>query len=266
MVANSKFYQAPASPVSRLFTKPIFLNILKPALVGALVGGVSGSPNLGILSASATAGLGLLDPTYARRSELLKLREQQAVMGETAQQRLKAISQELTDLKKAIHPRGRVAVFVDGSNLHFSAVSQSKGRIDYDRLFTCCKQGAFELVTVMFFKGLDKTSAPQRGFLAYLTRLNHPIEIIGKALAQGEDNTLREKGIDTEIVLKMVDLIPQYDTAILITGDRDMLGAVRRVQKAGRRVAVMSFPANTSRALRDAADEFVDIGQLDIFG
>ena len=64
----------------------------------------------------------------------------------------------------------------------------------------------------------------------------------------------------------MVELTEQYDTAVLITGDGDMLSAVQRVQQQRRRVEVASFPQNVSRVLRSAADEFVDIGQLGVFG
>ncbi len=267
MIADSRFYQTTAvSTLGRIIARPTFLKVVKPALVGALIGGFSGSANLGVLSASATVGLGLLDPTYAKRTEMITLRDRQSSLEEFTEGQLNQVNAELAHLRKAVHPRGRVAVFVDGSNLHISAVNENTGRIDYDKLFNCFKQGASELAKVMFFTGVDRANLAQQGFFGYLRRLNHPIEIIGKAVAHGEGSSMREKGIDTEIVLKMVELMDEYDTAVLITGDGDMLGAVQRVQQKGRRVEVVGFPSSMSRVLREAADEFIDISQLKVFG
>ncbi|MEO0405850.1 MAG: NYN domain-containing protein [Cyanobacteria bacterium P01_A01_bin.135] len=259
------FNSSQPSALAKLTANPTVLKIIKPALVGALVGGVSGSPNLGALSASATVGLGLLDPNYARRSEMLKLHNQQANLLEATEAQLGAVRLELAQFKQAVYPRGRVMVFVDGSNLYYSAREQNKGRLDYDKLFTCFRHGASAVSKVLYFTGVDRSNSGMSGFLDYLRRLNQPLEIVSKPVVRGENNELREKGIDTEIVLKMMEFAKDYDTAVLVTGDGDMLGAVQRVQQQHRRVEVASFPQNVSRVLREAADEFVDIGQLEVF-
>jgi uncharacterized LabA/DUF88 family protein len=175
---------------------------------------------------------------------------------------------QLDFLRKIVQPRGRVMVFIDGFNLFISKKDSGfeKQKIDYGKLLDYFKQGSTELARVMFFMGLDSDNARQRSFLNYLDELKaqYPIEIVGGTVVR-RSNGLQEKGVDTEIVLKMVELANEYDTAVLVTGDGDMLGAVQRVQRKGARVEVISFPSTTSKVLRAEANVFTDITQLGVF-
>ncbi|MGF1536141.1 MAG: NYN domain-containing protein [Elainellaceae cyanobacterium] len=264
MVTSIESYPTPIiATLRKLAVKPTVARLVQPVLLGALVGGVSGNPNLGFLSSSAALGLNLLDPTYSRRIEVIRLQEQQAAFERRTSAELNRLRDELKQMKKVVHPRGRVAVFIDGSNLYISARSLNR-KIDYEKLLAYCQRGASALTKATFFTGVDPTNLRQRQFFHYLHGLDYPVEIAGGAVVQ-DGNSLREKGVDTEMALKMVESAGEYDTALLLTGDGDLRGAVQRVRAKGARVEVACFPSVTSRSLREAADEFIDITQLDIF-
>jgi uncharacterized LabA/DUF88 family protein len=268
MIADSNFSRSSiSSTLANIIATPRLIGVLKSLLVGSLVGIASWNPNLGLLSASVSLGLNLLDPNRLRRAEIGKLYEKQHLFEQVAASQITEIQRQLEYVKKAIQPRGRVMVFIDGSNLYFSkkGLGFEKKSIDYGKLLAYCQQGSSELTRVMFFVGIDPENVGQKYFFNYLNGLGYPIEIVGGTVVRGSNGSSREKGVDTEIVLKMVELSNEYDTALLVTGDGDMLGAVQRVQHQGARVEVISFPSVTSKALRAAADVFTDITQLEIF-
>ena len=70
----------------------------------------------------------------------------------------------------------------------------------------------------------------------------------------------QQKGVDTLLALDLVRLAGNgvYDVAVLITGDRDLAGAVQAVQELGCQV-VLATPKleSTAKELRQLADEIV---------
>jgi uncharacterized LabA/DUF88 family protein len=76
-----------------------------------------------------------------------------------------------------------------------------------------------------------------------------------------------QKGVDTLLVLDLVILaqVNAYETAILVTGDRDIAEAVRRAQDLGRRlVLVCPTKAGVAAELRQLADRVVDVDAHDL--
>lgn len=76
-----------------------------------------------------------------------------------------------------------------------------------------------------------------------------------------------QKGVDAKIVLDMVRFAQDgvYDTAVLMTGDRDIAEAIRVVQDQGKRV-VLAAPrqANVAREIRQLVDQHVELSAADI--
>lgn len=77
----------------------------------------------------------------------------------------------------------------------------------------------------------------------------------------------QQKGVDAKIVLDMVRFAQDgvYDTAVLMTGDRDIAEAIRVVQDQGKRV-VLAAPrqANVAREIRQLVDQHVELSAADI--
>jgi len=155
--------------------------------------------------------------------------------------------------------RGRVAIFIDGSNL-FYATLQLGLEIDYTKLL-CCLIGESRLLRAFFYTGSDPTNERQQSFLHWL-RCNG-YRVIAKDLIQFPDGS-KKADMDVEIAVDMITLAQYYDTAILVSGDGDLAYAANQVSYQGTRLEVVSLRSMTSESLIDVADYYTDL--VDIKG
>ena len=161
--------------------------------------------------------------------------------------------------------RGRVAIFIDGVSLFHTAL-QLGIEIDYLKLL-CHLTGGSRLLRAFFYTAVD-TSRPsaarprpnekQQGFLFWMRRNGY--RVVTKEV-QLSDHT-KKHNLNVEIAVDMITLAPYYDTAILVSGDRDLAYAVNAVSATGSRVEVVSLRALTSDSLIDIADEFIDLDRI----
>jgi len=64
---------------------------------------------------------------------------------------------------------------------------------------------------------------------------------------------------DMGIALDALEMAASLDVVVLVTGDGDFTGLVQKVKVIGPKVEIYSFPRNTAKELREAADKFVPI-------
>ncbi len=81
--------------------------------------------------------------------------------------------------------RGRVAIFIDGSNLFYAAL-QLGIEIDYTKLLLCLTDGS-RLLRAFFYTGVDRTNEKQQGFLLWMRRNGY--RVISKELVQLPDGS-----------------------------------------------------------------------------
>lgn len=62
------------------------------------------------------------------------------------------------------------------------------------------------------------------------------------------------------IAIDAVRTANTVDTIVICSGDGDFVPLVEYLKNNGRRVEVMSFGRSTSLKLKEAADEFIDLG------
>lgn len=153
-----------------------------------------------------------------------------------------------------ISNRGRVAIFIDGSNL-FHAALQLGIEIDYAKLICCLTQDA-RLLRAFFYTGIDRANDKQQGFLLWMRR--HGYRVVTKDLMLLPDGSKNAK-LDVEIAVDMMTLSPYYDTAVLVSGDGALAYAVNAVSYQGVRIEVVSLRTMTSDSLIDVADCFIDL-------
>lgn len=68
--------------------------------------------------------------------------------------------------------------------------------------------------------------------------------------------------LDVEIACAAFSLVSRkIDKIYLVTGDSDFVPLVVLLKSNGISVAILSFPHNTSRLLKDVADEFIPVGK-----
>ncbi|HEY9638938.1 MAG TPA: NYN domain-containing protein [Coleofasciculaceae cyanobacterium] len=153
--------------------------------------------------------------------------------------------------------RGRVAIFIDGSNLFYAAL-QLGIEIDYAKLLCHLTQGS-RLLRAFFYTGVDRVNEKQQGFLLWMRRNGY--RVVTKDLIQLPDGS-KKANLDVEIAVDMMTLSGHYDTAVLVSGDGDLSYAVNTVSYRGARVEVVSLRSMTSDSLINVADVYTDIAQL----
>jgi uncharacterized LabA/DUF88 family protein len=159
--------------------------------------------------------------------------------------------------EQILENRGRVAIFIDGSNLFYAAL-QLGIEIDYSKLLFRLTGGS-RLLRSFFYTGVDRTNEKQQGFLLWMRRNGY--RVIAKDLVQLPDGS-KKANLDVEIAVDMMALVSAYDTAILVSGDGDLAYAVDAVSYRGARVEVVSLRSMTSDSLINVADRYIDLDQI----
>jgi uncharacterized LabA/DUF88 family protein len=153
--------------------------------------------------------------------------------------------------------RGRVIVFIDGSNL-FYAASDLQIEIDYIKLLNYLVDNA-ALVHVLFYTGSDPTNEKQCKFLKWMSCSG--FRVIAKALSQAP-NSPKKANLDVEIAVDMLLLARHCDTAVLVSGDGDFAYVVDAIAHQGVRVEVVGLRSMTSSALIDVADCYINLADI----
>ncbi|WP_448525237.1 LabA-like NYN domain-containing protein [Parathermosynechococcus lividus] len=153
--------------------------------------------------------------------------------------------------------RGRIAIFIDGSNLFYAAL-QLGIEIDYSKLLCHLTQGS-RLFRSFFYTGVDPSNEKQQGFLLWMRRNGY--RVVSKELVQLPDGS-KKANLDVEIAVDMMALVGCYDTAILVSGDGDLAYAVDAVSYRGARVEVVSLRSMTSDSLINVADRYIDLESI----
>jgi len=150
--------------------------------------------------------------------------------------------------------RGRVAIFIDGSNLFYAAL-QLGIEIDYTKLLCRLTSGS-RLLRAFFYTGVDRSNEKQQGFLLWMRRNGY--RVISKDLVQLPDGS-KKANLDVEIAVDLMSLVGAYDTAVLVSGDGDLAYAVNAVSYRGVRIEVVSLRSMTSDSLINVADRYIDL-------
>jgi len=156
-----------------------------------------------------------------------------------------------------LHNRGRVAIFIDGSNLFYAAL-QLGIEIDYTKLLSRLTSHS-RILRAFFYTGVDRNNEKQQGFLLWMRRNGY--RVVTKDLMQLPDGT-KKANLDVEIAVDMLALVRWYDTAILVSGDGDLAYAVNAISYQGARVEVVSLRAMTSDQLINLADRYIDLEHI----
>jgi uncharacterized LabA/DUF88 family protein len=163
-------------------------------------------------------------------------------------------TESIFSAERVLENRGRVAIFIDGSNLFYAAL-QLGIEIDYTKLL-CRLTAGSRLLRSFFYTGVDRTNEKQQGFLLWMRRNGY--RVIAKDLVQLPDGS-KKANLDVEIAVDMMALVGSYDTAVLVSGDGDLAYAVDAVSYRGVRVEVVSLRSMTSDSLINVADRYIDL-------
>jgi uncharacterized LabA/DUF88 family protein len=165
------------------------------------------------------------------------------------------------------YPEERIALFIDGANLH--AAARALGfDIDYKRLLQLFGEKG-RLIRAFYYTALieDQEYSPLRPLVDWLDYNGYTM--VTKPTKEYTDAMGRRKvkgNMDIELAIDVMEMAQYLDHIVLFSGDGDFRRLVDAVQKKGVRVTVVSTirsaPPMVADELRRQADVFVELQDL----
>jgi uncharacterized LabA/DUF88 family protein len=165
------------------------------------------------------------------------------------------------------YPEERVALFIDGANLH--AAARALGfDIDYKRLLKYFQEQC-RLIRAFYYTALieDQEYSPLRPLVDWLDY--NGFTMVTKPTKEFTDAMGRRKikgNMDIELAIDVLEMSDKLDHVVLFSGDGDFRRLVEAVQRRGVRVSVVSTvrsqPPMVADELRRQADIFVELEDL----
>lgn len=146
--------------------------------------------------------------------------------------------------------RGRTIVYFDNSNI-FKSQQAAGWRIDAKKLVAMLEVGGPIWQTYFFAAVTDPPRYAQTNFYRMLKeelRWETVVFPLGRKTVECRDcgakrTVPKEKGVDVALATTMLTHAhaKAFDTAIVVSGDKDYLGTVKAVKSLGLRVEIASF-------------------------
>ena len=158
----------------------------------------------------------------------------------------------------------RVALFIDGANLH--ATARTLGfDIDYKRLLAeFGSQGT--VLRAFYYTAIieDQEFSSIRPLIDWLDYNGYTV--VTKAFVDADGRRKVKGNMDIELAVDAIEIAKHVDQIVLFTGDGDFRRLVEAVQRRGVRVTIVSTissqPPLIADELRRQADAFIDIAEL----
>src|SRR6201995_396202 len=144
-------------------------------------------------------------------------------------------------MSQRFYPEERVALFIDGANLH--AAARALGfDIDYKRLLRHF-QDQCHMIRAFYYTALieDQEYSPLRPLVDWLDY--NGFTMVTKPTKEFTDALGRRKikgNMDIELTVDAMRLVEHLDHVVLFTGDGDFRALVAALQMSGRKVSVVS--------------------------
>ena len=157
--------------------------------------------------------------------------------------------------------KGKILVVIDAANLE-SAVKSLGWWIDYVKLRELFNKN--KLIEIRNYCVQHNTDN-QNSFFTFLKKngyklITKPLKII-KA-PEIEKGDLRKANFDVEITFDILEMIGQFDTLVLFSGDSDFDYLIRRLRAKEKKVIVISTKYHISKELIENSSKYIDIKRM----
>jgi uncharacterized LabA/DUF88 family protein len=166
-----------------------------------------------------------------------------------------------------VSPSSRIALFIDGPNLH--ATARTLGfDIDYKRLLAEFRsRGA--VLRAFYYTAIveDLESSSIRPLLDWLDYNGYTVVTKpAKALFDASGRRKVKGNMEIDLAVDAMELVATVDEMILFSGDGDLRPLIEAVQRRGVRVTVVSTLVSKAPMIADGlrrqADVFIDLAEL----
>ncbi len=154
------------------------------------------------------------------------------------------------------HAEQRVGVFVDVSNMYFSAQNLYNTNVNFKNLLETAV--ANRKLIRAFAYVIESESGREKDFFEVLTNLGYETRIKTLQVFHGG---AKKGDWDVGLSIDVVRLLPLLDAVVLVSGDGDYVDLLDYVRGHGRRTEVIAFKQTTSSRILNEADEFIDLSE-----
>lgn len=152
------------------------------------------------------------------------------------------------------HKEQRVGVFVDVSNLYYSARHIYKHKVNFKEILKTAVSNR-KLIRAIAYVIKAETESEQ-GFFDALEKAGFEVKMKDLQVFWGG----QKKGDwDVGITVDMIKMGPKLDVMVLISGDGDYQPLLEYLKSLGHRVEVIAFGKSASKKLIEEADDFIDL-------
>lgn len=154
------------------------------------------------------------------------------------------------------YPAQRVGVFVDVSNMYYSARSLYQARVNFQSILEDAV-GKRQLVRALAY--VIKAEAPEeQAFFDALTKQGWEVRQKDLQIFVGG---AKKGDWDVGIAMDVLRLAPKLDVVVIVSGDGDYAELVKYVKALGTRVEAMAFGPSASKLLLAEVDGYTDMAQ-----
>ena len=150
----------------------------------------------------------------------------------------------------------RASIFLDHENIykHIQKKKEFRGYvIDYRKLRRILLKDYTSAGAFAFLGVTDPMPIEKESFMKYLKASE--FTLLSRKLVKKPDGTLAQKGVDVLMSLQIVNLINNFDVAIIITGDSDFTVIVELLKNSNKFVQIWSWKESLSKNLLTEAGE-----------
>jgi len=155
------------------------------------------------------------------------------------------------------HKEQRVGVFIDVPNLYHSAKNLYRAKVNFKEVLKTAQAGRHLIRAIAY--SIKTESGEEQAFVEALTKSGIEVKLKDLQIFPGG---IKKGDWDVGIAVDAIALSNKLDTIVLVTGDGDFAPLVHYLKTVcGCQVEVIAFSRSTSGHLKEAADDFVDLGQ-----
>ncbi|MBI4119909.1 MAG: NYN domain-containing protein [Parcubacteria group bacterium] len=155
------------------------------------------------------------------------------------------------------HKEQRVGVLIDVQNLYHSAKHIYGSRVNFREVLKAAIAGRKLIRAVAYV--VKTESGEEKSFFEALTKLGIETRVKDLQIFPGG---MKKGDWDVGLAVDAVRLADLLDAIVLVTGDGDFVPLIDFLKfNRGLQVEVMAFGRSASAKLKEAADDFVDLGE-----
>lgn len=154
----------------------------------------------------------------------------------------------------SIYKDQRIGIFVDIQNMYYSAKNLYNGKVDFEGLLD--KAGQNRKIIRAIAYAIESDTPDEENFFDLLEDIGYevkkkPLKVYYGGAKKGD--------WDMGIAIDAMKLSHKLDVVCLVTGDGDFVALVNHLRANGVRVEVLAFEKTTSKELKEAANNFLNM-------